>query len=69
LVVVVGFLRTQQLWMVVFWVVLLVWVVVWGLFGCGCACEGGFFNMVVAQNQLVVAVFIMLVEDRRFIQG
>jgi len=25
--------------------------------------------MVGAQNQLVVAVFIMLVEDRRFIQG
>ena len=47
MVVVVGFLRTQQHWEVVFWVALLVWVVVWGLFGCGCACEGGFFNMAV----------------------
>jgi hypothetical protein len=40
-------LRTQQHWEVVFWVALLVWAVVWGLFGCGCGCEGGFFNMAV----------------------
>jgi hypothetical protein len=59
----------QIFWVVVFWVVFFVWVVVWGLFGCGCGCDGAFsmlvvavfrllvdyFNMVVYQNQLVVA--------------
>jgi hypothetical protein len=40
-------LRTQQNRAVVFWILIWVWVVVWGLLGFGCACEGRFFNIAV----------------------